>query len=114
LDRAADVYSDFKMIELTHDALDLIEDDSVTDAMSPVTVFISIRWPSGASNRPYGDQHGQVKNHRRLMADLLKSGELCVRQFGAGYNIDAIHLISVYNALLTAVAMWDRDKAPRW
>ena len=48
------------------------------------------------------------------MADLLKSGELCVRQFGAGYNIDAIHLISVYNALLTAVAMWDRDKAPRW
>jgi hypothetical protein len=111
LANAAGVYSDFKVIELTHTAPDLIEDDSVADAMSTAAVFISTRWPSGKNNRPCGDQHGQVKNHRRLVAGLLKSGELCVRQFGAGYNIDAIHLISVYNALLTAVAMWVRDRA---
>jgi hypothetical protein len=42
---AADVYSDIRMFHLTQYGLDLIEDDSVSDAMSmsSVTVFISTR-----------------------------------------------------------------------
>jgi hypothetical protein len=53
----------------------------------------------------------QAKNHVKLMEGLQLPDELCVRQFVADYNIDAVHLVSVYNAIVTAVAMWDRDKA---
>jgi hypothetical protein len=73
---AADVYSYIRMFHLTQYGLDLIEDDSASDAMSmsSVTVFISTRWPSSAGNRVYPKQHRQVKNQRRLMGDLLESG----------------------------------------
>jgi hypothetical protein len=43
------------------------------------------------------------------MKDLQQHPVQCVRQFGHGYNIDAIHLVTIYNALLTAVGNWDRD-----
>ena len=43
------------------------------------------------------------------MEDLKVHSVQCVRQFGHGYNIDAIHLMTIYNALLTAVGDWDRD-----
>jgi hypothetical protein len=97
------------MIHLTAEAIDMIKDDEVADAITPGTVFISTRVPSSSQNRTYSKDHRQVKNHVRLMGDLRRHPVQCVRQFAAGFNIDALHLVTVYNALLTAVALWDRD-----
>jgi hypothetical protein len=106
-----DVYSDIRTTHLTQYGLDLIEDDDVASAIRVrCNTFISTRWPaSGKDTRLYPKGHRKVKNHAQLLEDLLEHDELCVCQFAAGLNIDVIHLVTVYNALLTAVAMWDRD-----
>jgi hypothetical protein len=98
------------MITLTAEAIDWIEDDAVSDAITPETVFISTRVPSTNGNRTLPKSNRQVKNHVQLMEDLKEHPTQCVRQFAAGFNIEALHLVTIYNALLTAVGMWDRNE----
>jgi hypothetical protein len=106
------VQSDFRVIQLTDRSIGMIEDDVVSDAITSSTVFISSRIPSSDGNRTYSKTHRQAKNHVRLMADLMKHDTQCVRQFASGFNIDALHLVTIYNALLTAVSLWDQDGPP--
>jgi hypothetical protein len=100
------------MTQLSAEAIDSIEDDDVADAITPETVFISTRVPSNGGNRVLSKTHIQVKNHNRLMKDLRRHPTQCVRQFAAGFNTDALHLVTIYNALLNAVAQWDRNGPP--
>jgi hypothetical protein len=96
------------MIQLTSDGVDWLPLD-FRDAITTETVLFCSMLPRTDGNRCLAKSHVQVQNHDRLMKELRKHSDSCVRQFGYGYNIDAIHFVTVYNALLTAVGNWDRD-----
>jgi hypothetical protein len=101
------VLSDTRMIQLTAEACDWLPPD-FRDAITPESVLFSSMWPRNGSNRTLPEGHVQRENHDRLMIGLQEHPILCVRQFGHGYNIDAIHLVTIYNALVTTVGNWDR------
>ena len=102
------VLFDVRMIQLTSDGVDWLPLD-YRDAITTETVLFCSMLPRTDGNRCLPNGHVHVQNHDRLMKELREHRDLCVRQFGYGYNIDAIHFVTVYNALLTAVGNWDRD-----
>jgi hypothetical protein len=102
------VMSDIRMIQLTAEAIDWLPPD-FRDAVTTESVLFSSMVPRSGSNRTLPEGHVQRENHDRLMIGLQEHPVQCVRQFGRGYNIDAIHLVTIYNALVTAVGNWDRD-----